>query len=409
METQKLDYVQWLVLILTPVLLWGVYWYVGFNQIIVKYILFITAIILLFVNLQPLLISYKKHNSYDSFIAIIMALILFSYFIALFYWGQSPSLTFRASATQFLILYYYILKKFHVGYEDLCRLVTIFAISYIVLWLIAVAAAPRVLFGNFEEINDNRGFYRIVQLKGFDTVCLMFFLLLVRAREKSIKKWIYIVFSVICYLVVFFSLSRNIIFSLSLVTLAFLFKYNRKVLVVLSFFLLFGGYSFLRNNEIVDSLFTLTEQHIEEKSESNLRFVEYSQFYKVYPFRIGTTLFGNGEPHVASGYGIREERLKDTIGFNRSDAGYVHLFTTYGLAMFLLFVLLFFKVLKQKVSLKFLGYKLFLYFLFLVNIMTSVFFSYSLSLVMCLYALEMEREEPYIKNKSSLLVENNKK
>ena len=392
MEYRKLSPIRWVILLLVPIIMWGFYWYIGFNQTIVKYILFITAVILLAFSLNDVFKSFSKKGSYDKYIAIIISLILLSFLVTFVYWGQNPILTFRAAASQFLILYYYLLKHFNVGFGNLNRLITVFAGIYIVLWLIALAAAPRVLFGNLEEIGDERGFFRILQLNGIDTLCLFYFICLMNMCKKGGKKSFWVIAAIVSYVVVFLSLSRNLILSISLVTLVFLFIYNKKILVGATIIMALGGYSLLSQNEIVDSLYTMTHDQIEERSEGNLRLVEYTQFTEHFPFHVGTMLFGNGEPHVASSYGQREEQLKSSYGFNRSDAGYVHIITSYGLVMLLVFISLLFKVIKQRVSFDSKGYKLFVYFLFIVNVLASTFFSYSASLVICLYALELERQ-----------------
>lgn len=391
MKQSNLGFKEWAILIIVPILMYGFYWYVGFNQVIVKYVVFFTALILLIFNTKSIINSFSKSGSYDGYVALIMLLILFSYLICFIYWGQNPILTYRASADQFLIAYYFILKKFKVNYADLFRIVVFFATFYILLWLIALAAAPRVLFGNLDEVQNDRGFYRILSLRGMDAVCLLFFLCLVKIRDKGVNKIFGIVFAVVCFVVVYFSLSRWIIASLSIVAIFFLFKYNKKVLAVFAVVLVFGGYGLIRNNEVFDTMINMTETQVSERSGNDLRITEYTQFFGVYPFHIGTFMFGNGEPHVVSSYGMREENLKSSIGFNRSDAGYVHVVTSYGFVMLVLYISILIKMTRQKVEYEYVGFKSFVFFLFLVNILKSTFFSYTLTFSICLYALEIER------------------
>ena len=391
MEKLSLTPTKWAVLLLIPIVFWGFYWYVGFNQTVVKYLLFFLAVTLLLLNLKRLNVSLSKKNSYDKYVSIISCLIILSFFITYIYWGQNPILTYRAAASQFLVLYYFILKEYKVSYDELFRLVTIFAVIHIVLWMIALAAAPIVLFGNEEEISDSRGFYRIVHLKGLDTLCLFYFMVLCQKAERQWKKVLLIACAFICFVLVFLSLSRTLIASISIVTILYLLKKNKKALIVFVVVLGLGGYSTIKNNEIVSSLELMTLNQIKEKNEADLRMVEYTQFTKLYPFHILTSIFGNGEPHIASSYGIREEQLKDSIGFNRSDAGYIHIYVSYGLVMLLVFLLLLIKVVKQKVDEKYIAFKLFIYMLFLANIFSSLMFSYATAFMISLYALESER------------------
>lgn len=405
-SSRGLDLGKWSVLILVPIILWGFYWYIGFDQTIVKYMLFITAVLLLLFNLSPLFKAFSKKKSYERIVAIIVGLIVFSFLMAWLYWGQNPVLTFRAAAAQFSILYFFLLKRYKVDFDNLNTIITIFAIIYVVLWFFALAAAPMVLFGNLDEIQDDRGFFRILQLNSIDTLCLFYFLCLVRfGDKKNSNRILWIILAIASYIIVFLSLSRNLIFSISIVTVVYLLIYNRKSFVVFAIVLGLGGYGLISSNEIVSSLFSMTEEQIEEKSEGNLRLVEYTQFTKLYPFHVGTVLFGNGEPHVASSYGVREERLKDNLGFNRSDAGYVHVIVSYGLVMLVVFISLFIKVIKQKVEKEHLYYKLFIYMILIVNVLASVFFSYMISFVICLYALELERNRQFHYNRITALEE----
>lgn len=389
---------KWPVLLLTPILMWGLYWYVGFDQTVVKFLLFATAVLLLLFNVRTIIKSLSNKQSYDRKIAIIIILLLVSILTALLYWGQSPILTYRAAASHFVIIYYFILKHYHVSSKELTLIITIFACIYIILWLLALSAAPIVLFGNLDEVDNDRGFFRILQLNGLDTLCLFYFICLTRIRNKGLTRLLWIVAAIVSFVIIFLSLSRNLIASVSVVTIVFFFIYNKKALIVFATILLLGGYSMISKNEIFESMILLTESHIESQSENNLRMTEYTNFYKLYPFHIGTTIFGNGEPHVISDYGKREEMLKDNVGFNRSDSGYVHLYVSYGIAMLLVFIAILIKVIKQKVCYQFFCYKMFIYMLFAVNVLTTAFFLYAVSFVLSLYALETLRTAEQNKN-----------
>ena len=76
---------------------------------------------------------------------------------------------------------------------------------------------------------------------------------------------------------------------------------------------------------------------------------EYYDCIDLFPFHIGTFLFGNGAPHSASSYGKREDNLKDTRGFHRSDTALPGYYLNYGIISLVMILILLFKVVIHKI------------------------------------------------------------
>lgn len=379
------------IIFLIPVIYFLFYSYVGFDLNVLKIIMFITsAILTLFFIANINKLRCFERNSYGRYISILMAIVSFSILNALLYWGQDPISTFRACASMTGFIYFFVLRKFKTSFKVVNSLIFIFAAIYILLWLYAVSQAPRVVFGLEEEINDSRGFFRPI-VPGIHFVAMAYFIFLHRAiyNEKGLLL-LWICLSVICFIVVFLSMSRTLLLALVCFSLFYLIKSKPIVGLGIVLLLYFSANKLISDSEILSSLSELTVNEMSD-SQYGSRTSEYSNFLKVYPFHIGTTLFGNGAPHVISSYGQYEESIKDGIGFNRSDSGWIDFYVTYGLLSVILLVSLAIKVFKQPKPTEATPYELFVYYLFITALTGNTILAGSSALVMALYVLEKFR------------------
>lgn len=369
-----------------PVIAWNFYNYVGFNQQVTKLIGFAASLILLiwfFINLKK---RDLRKNTYSRYLSFYLFGILLSFVNALVFWGQSPILTFRASSFIFFIIYYFVLKKIKPSHEDIVGVIFFFASLYSILWLIAFFAAPEVVFGNLENLDDNRGMFRVLQLHSFDFVCLLFFYLLVNRQKKNL---LYTLLAILCFLMTIFTLSRMYIGAMVLVAGTYLLRKRPFVLVlfVAGIMLVPSKYTF--DSEIFNSLFQLTKAQVEDsRDDTYLIRSEYRDFGKLYGFHIPTFLFGNGIPHVESGYGQIEESYKEQYSFNRSDAGYVGQYVSFGIVGLLCLLAILWGVIKQKVPDSFVYLKLFVFYLFIVSLTSNSFTEFIIAFVVVLYMLD---------------------
>lgn len=394
---KSIKFNRYIVLIGLPIILWQCYWYVGFNQNITKMLDLVVSLILLFVFAKKLF-SNKK-DKYNRFVSFVVVFYLLSILMALFYWGQSPILTYRAGVGPLVMLYYFVLQRYKVTEKELIRIVFVFASIYTLLWLYAVSQAPRVVFGNLEELNDDRGFYRILQLRSLDTVCLLYFISLVQFIKNSYKtKWLIV--AVICFIVIFLALSRMFIFAAVLVSVFFILRKKIALAFIISI-VLFLGFERLSQNEVVSNMMEMSSSQLNNAEENNLRLVEYRNVFTAYPFHVGTALFGNGAAHIQSDYGKYDDKLKWDMGFNRSDAGYVGIYVTYGACMLILLFVLLFHIVKLRTPMNYQAFRLFVFFLFIDNLTSYSFWGYGVSFAISLYALSLY-EESQMKNKIGL-------
>ncbi len=388
----KSQIIRWFVLIIVPIIYMNCFWYVGINQSIAKMLIFVLSITLLFRYFKDIFLKKYQRSSFTNFFKWFTIVVLITHLVAYFVWGQSLLLTFRAGAIIFALLYYFVLKELQVTKREVVVIITVFSIIYFFLWMYAVSQAPRVVFGQLDEINDNRGFFRVVGLPGLGFVVLLYFYSLYRAITSD-KRWLWVTLSVCLFVLIVLRLTRTIIIAALLVTAVFLFKRKPVLVVLASIALFFGGEKLLMSNDVTSSMIELTQNQNEnaDKGELAFRNEEYSLCFELFPPHPVTTIFGNGVSHKESEYGKRDEFLKDMYNFHRSDAGYVSLFITYGLLGLIVYFWLLRRIYKIKVDKEFVFFKLFLYTFFLLNFTADYYLQYAIPFVLAVYGIEIGR------------------
>lgn len=392
MRHNKKTWIKQFIIIVLPIISWNFYNYIGFNQQITKLLGFIVSLILLLFFFHRFLVKYSHKNSYGRYIKIYILIILISFINAFFFWGQSPILTFRASSIYFFIIYYYILKRFKPTYTFILNIIYIYATIYCVLWIIAYNAAPNVLFGNLESLQDSRGMFRVLQLHSFDFVSLLFFYLLVNPSHNLLRN---VIVCLICLAMAFFTLSRMLFGAMILIACLYLFRKRPIILILLAIplFLLPTKYTF--NNIILQNLIELTESQMDEGGGvDGLVRSEYYDFGKLYKQNIFTFLFGNGIAHSDSNYGRIEESYKENYAFHRSDAAYVGQYISFGFCGIICLFIILFLVIRQKIPKECLYLKLFIYYLYIVSLTSNSFIEFTIAFALVLYLLDELKDNP---------------
>lgn len=386
------DYKQIFLTALIPIIFWNFYWYIGFNANITKMIAFIFGLFFTLKHIPEITrrfhINYTE-DPYTKRISVFLIVVIISFFNAFVYWDQTPDLTFRSGIGIFIFVsYFYFLKK-NMSRSILETTMFILAGIYLILWLYALSQAPAVVFGNLDTLQDNRGFYRVLQLSGLDTVVFLYFYCLTHISAlKGRKCFLASLTIVACATAIFLSLTRMVILAVLSLTAFYIVRKKSIWFIVATLMLVFIGSQYILSNEIVESLITLST----ESSASDMRAPEYQMVFKLYPFRLGTFLFGNGNEHIASAYGQMEEYLKSAYAFHRSDAGYIGVYVTYGIVGLLILLSILWKVIKQKTTDENYYLKLVVLFVFFVNITAYHFSNYGFTLMVSLYLLSMDNK-----------------
>jgi O-antigen ligase len=247
--------------------------------------------------------------------------------------------------------------------------------------------APIVVFGNLDEVSEDRGFIRVLQLNSMDVATLCYFVCLHKAVSSSSKKVIWIIISIILFLVILLSLSRIVLLAMIVGTIFYLLK--RKAYKTITILMIVGTISFgaILQTDVVSGMIELTKNQAESKSENDFRLIEYQHAFDAYPINPISIVFGNGHSHVASSLGKYDQKLQKRMGYDRVDAGFVGLYATYGLIGVLLIFSIFYKALIKKCASEDLPYKCFIIFLIITNIMAFTIFSYGIAFMIALYML----------------------
>lgn len=401
---------RYLMLIITPIIYWSCYHYIGIPSTLVKFTAFAFNCFLILYLFQFVFLKKYSYSSYSFLLKAIIVLMMLSLLTPSLFWGQSLLLTYRVSAWNFVFLYYFLLLKLRVSSEEINKLLFLFFGIYIFLWIIARINAPTPIFSEDEEISNARGTFRII-IDSFDIVCLLYFYSLTRIwkshNKTSISKSrINVKMFIITLLSFFFIISnitRTVLVMIMTLTLVFLFSHItllKKIGILLTVVILYHLLSvkvsdYIERNAILSSIVELTKYQLSNPTieNSSLRLIEYKIGFMDYPQNLITFLIGNGLPHPYSEYGKYEQSLIDKFKFNRSDAGYPAIFVTYGIIGLILFVSLFVKVFRQRTSKNFISYKYYVILIASINFLQDATTWYAVATSMAIYMLEMDRKQ----------------
>lgn len=383
----KLNDISHILLYVTPVLFWQLYWYIGFDSNTVKLVLFIFSIFLFFFVFKEILCQDRDY--FRKAFRVFLIVYFLSYISAFLIWDQSPLLTYRAGVFSLVVLYYFLLKKVSIPI-NIKKIVSFFSIIYVLLWLFALSKAPETVFGNLDDVTDERGFYRILQLPSIEMVALMYFLCLndVLHNRKIIFNS---VVSLILFIVIVLSMSRTLIVGIILATLYYFLRLKKIKLIILIVILVSSSSAVLSQNEVVMGMIDMTKDQFENKSENDLRLVEYQHAIQAYNTNALSFFIGNGDGHVSSPLGARDKFLHDSIGFDKADSGYVSIYCSYGIIGLLILLSVCFRCLKLRDHIENLPYQCFIIVLLIVSFTSNAFIQYGIPFMISVYMIGYNR------------------
>lgn len=401
-NTQEAISIFWLYFF--PLASYYFYDYVGFNDALLKAILFAIIPIAFAFVLKTLLLKAQQ-TKYYNIVRIILLLFLFSAAMAYVFWGQGIVLSYRVMAPQCLtILYFFILFKLKPSHKEIERLIWFFCIVYILCWAYGMLKAPELVFGTEKEdgLSDQRGVFRLF-IKGRGFVYLAFFFAVSKFVETQRKKWMFIFVGL--FAVIVLHVTRQVIAFTFIVAAGYLFWKNKRLLIVagiIGIAVYLGGNTIeFSDDSVMGQLINLTERQAEEQEEGteNIRITAYKYLFTEYSANFITDIFGNGFSHEHSQFGQRELFMNKNFKIYASDVGYAAIFIRIGLCGLLCYLLLFYRVVKHKVPSAFMYAKLFIIYMIFANVAASWIFSDMIVICVCLYILEQcNLKEKYERN-----------
>ena len=388
------------ILYLFPFLHYLGFRYIGFNLTILKALYFV-AIPLMTLYIANTLFQKKQSVLFNKMRTITL-LIFISIITAFLFNGQSISLGYRATAPILGILFYFYLNKANFTIKEIECFIWINVCVYLFLWLYALSQAPIPIFtvDQDRQLNDDRGIFRIAIM---NRACIMMALFYSVNRWLVIKKKIFLVLSILMFvLIVFMTVRQYIVISVFVVTF-YLFKKIRYIwLYAIMGLLLLNFVSIsIPKDSILGRLIELSErQAIDNKyGETNVRILEYEYYFLDFPQNVVTSLLGNGVPHSDSSYGLKESKLNDVKKYFRSDVGYANLYLLIGIIGVLVVFQLMYYSIKYKVNNEMVYAKMFMFYIALANIASAAFTFDILFVCIAVYLIDKSKLQMSLSNK----------
>lgn len=388
------------ILYLFPFLHYLGFRYIGFNLTILKALYFV-AIPLMTLYIANTLFQKKQSVLFNEMRTITL-LIFISIITAFLFNGQSISLGYRATAPILGILFYFYLNKANFTIKEIECFIWINVCVYLFLWLYALSQAPIPIFtvDQDRQLNDDRGIFRIAIM---NRACIMMALFYSVNRWIVIKKKIFLVLSILMFvLIVFMTVRQYIVISVFVVTF-YLFKKIRYIwLYAIMGLLLLNFVSIsIPKDSILGRLIELSErQAIDNKyGETNVRILEYEYYFLDFPQNVVTSLLGNGVPHSDSSYGLKESKLNDVKKYFRSDVGYANLYLLIGIIGVLVVFQLMYYSIKYKVNNEMVYAKMFMFYIALANIASAAFTFDILFVCIAVYLIDKSKLQMSLSNK----------
>ena len=330
------------------------YSYIGFNTQILSAVFYV---------IQVLMLGYCAKDVFratgDRLYAMMRYILLITWFSVIpawAFWDQSIVLGIVATTNLSVITLFFFLWKHDFSQKELEKYVMLLGIIYVILWLYSLKNLPMMTFGvtNADDttlFNEERGMLRI-NFVGRTSLVLAYFLAL--NKSFNTKKISYIALTGFLFVMIVFQLTRQIIFSVAIVTAIYTFLKNKKlaayiVAAFVAMYLFSFSLSFSRDS-VVGSMIELTKTQTKYRyDKGDNRGNEYKHFFFDYSKNVFTDVFGNGVPYGSTPYGKKELRSNDN-GYYRTDVGYASMFVTTGWIGLILYILLFYLCLRRRVA-----------------------------------------------------------
>ena len=372
------------------------------SDLLLKLIHYIFLSVVIIVSAKEFLI--KKNTGYSKLISTLVILVLISILSAYLFWEQSPILTFVSSFGFFSFFHFFFFKKFNLSIDFIERLVWWLTVVYMVCFTYALLKAPMKVFLGYGEIdkdlNNARGLFRIrLTLIGAGPLYLAFYMAISKYLKTKLSKWLII--TIILFVYIALQLGRQSIL-ISLV-LGFLFLFTKvsffkKILITL---VCYGVIWFsIISVPFISKMLEETENQVNyNKDEDDIRIKAY-KFYMVEmttnPF---TGLFGKGMYTLVDNnpYGDYINTYGRNKGLIPSDVGYAKIYLLFGVSGLLIFFIIFYRTLKQKVPEEYLYVKYYIFSLMIGSVAGSPLLGTIPIYCMAVYILYVLKNKKYNK------------
>ena len=364
---------------------------------------FISSFILFIISFKEIFNKSYRIGTIPFWIKTIILLSLFSYITAFIVWDQPLPNSFRSSIDVLNLSFFFVLVKWKVDVKLLIRLMKIYAIVAVLLWLYAVSQFPNLMFGMLGEDDvflkefDNRGGLRF-SIVGSRFVILCFFYYLGKALNlKGNKRLWAIILSLVTFIFSCADKTRSNIASIVIAGIIMVYIHSKSLFsfilkITLVSVILFGIIFYYFGDTII-ALVELTEDQFTSGSDVDdgfWRIKEYIYFFAEFKNSIYTVIFGNGFANHSS-LQIYLDSIKINKGFYLSDVNYATIFITLGIAGLWAYMGLMYNLLKQKINHDYIYAKIYLVYVIFSNF-TIASMTDSIPLAICAYIIYNNNE-----------------
>ncbi len=362
----------------------------------------------LFCLLWVLFFVFKHRNTFiiksnfSNLITGLIAVYILSAFMALIYRGQDLISGVIALIPNLYIFLFFFFNKKNLQIEQIEKLIKVLLITYIVIWMYSVTQIPNLIFGISRDgdlENNSRGFFRLF-IPGLQILPLSMFYFFNKFSLTKSKKWLFI--SIVLLVAIVLHVRRQMIIWSVLLFLFYVlrhYKYNYKAIVALLIVLIFGLYSF-NSKSPLRLMYDETVNQVASKRvvEKDIR-IKAIEFYATeYSISSLNIIFGNGMPYVDTFFGKYNKSLQKK-GLYKSDIGWFGLYADFGLVGVVLYILIFIKLIKQKVSQERYYAKIFLIYVYFSFLFNHTLTSSVLLVSIALYVLDLDYQRKYLMEK----------
>ncbi len=284
-------------------------------------------------------------------------LILLSVFISMFgamgFHEQSFGLTLWGERFMFFYLFYFLISKLRIEPEYIIKVVIVLGFCYMFFYIVQYALFPRQIL-TARMFND-RGTLRIF-MPGSNYLVFGYFLCLYYFFKNY--KIIYLVYLIISLIVYILLGTRQVIASVGLITILFLFQSKvvkiKALIIPLLMFSMIPFYFMFQN--IFNSMLDVTSKQSTDP-QGDIRFRALKFF--LFEFFPNTVAYftGNGMTGGNSAYARQVGSYMDVYGFFMSDLGLIGDYVRFGALYVLGVIIIFVRIFRTKLPDKFMFIK----------------------------------------------------
>lgn len=315
-----------------------------------------------------ILVFNKTNNSEKSFNKLIKLYFLGIFLSVVFcyiYWGQSIITSVFALKTYYFMFFYYAIHALKPSIREINFTIITIALGYITAYFVNYISFPDLIFGLVGR--ERRG---TISFTIAGVTFMVYTLFLCFYNIKFLKKKIYILLLILCFIVLFTRASRNAIFAVLFSIFIFTFIYTKgfekKVFNVI-FFTLGAIAVYFSLSEFIDGLFLKMDSDLSQ-GEDYIRL--QSAYYYIFEHAPSTLnlIFGNGKFSGTSDYG---DYMMNVMWAKRhlyaEDIGLIGFWSYFGIVTVIAYFLMLGKFLKKY---NFLPIRMFALYLIIMSVAT---------------------------------------